>query len=137
PMQADLNGTGCPSSRGNHEGDTMLETYPFTKTSITLMNTDIYYTYHLNGKPPILLIHGFVASSYTFRPIMPLLAETFSVIAMDLPGFGRSEKSTTFKYTYENYARLVIACMDHFKWTHAHLVGHSMGGQIALNAAAT
>lgn len=63
---------------------------------------------------------------------MPLLAKDFSVIAIDFPGFGRSEMSTTFRYTYENYAKLVIACMDYFKLHHASLVGHSMGGQIAM-----
>lgn len=107
----------------------------FTKTHITLMNTDIYCTYKLNEKPPIVLVHGFVASSYTFHPIMSLLAQHFSVIAIDLPGFGRSEKSTTFHYTYENYANLIITLLDHFNLEHVHIAGHSMGGQIALYTA--
>lgn len=107
----------------------------FTNTHIKLMNTDIYCTYNLNDKPPIVLIHGFVASSYTFHPIMPLLTQYFSVLALDLPGFGRSEKSTTFRYTYENYANLIIALLDHFNLGRVHIAGHSMGGQIALYTA--
>lgn len=108
---------------------------PFTKTHITLMNTTIYCVYNLNDKPPIILIHGFVASSYTYHPIMSHLAHHFSVIALDLPGFGRSEKSTKFLYTYENYAKLIIRCMDHFNLEHVHIAGHSMGGQIGLYTA--
>lgn len=112
-----------------------LVTDAYTKTYLTLKNTNVYCEYVLNGKPPIVLIHGFLASSYTFHSIMPLLARDFSVIAIDLPGFGNSEKSTKFHYSYENYARLVIACMDYFELGNACLAGHSMGGQIAMYTA--
>ncbi|WP_231746935.1 alpha/beta fold hydrolase [Lentibacillus sp. JNUCC-1] len=107
----------------------------FRKTILTLMDTEIYCEYTLNGKPPLILIHGFVASSYTFNPIMPLLAQDFSVIAIDLPGFGRSEKSKHFTYSYENYAKLISECLDYFHFDKITLVGHSMGGQIALYTA--
>lgn len=93
---------------------------------------NIYCEYELNHKPPIIFIHGFVSSVYTFRRIIPLLSEHFSIIAIDLPGFGRSEKSTSFIYTYENYGRLIAACIEHFQLDKVFLVGHSMGGQIAL-----
>lgn len=106
----------------------------FTNTYIDLMDTDIYCTYCLNDNPPIILVHGFVASSYTFHTVMPLFTQDFSVIALDLPGFGRSEKSTDFLYTYENYAKLILACMDHFGLDRVFLAGHSMGGQVALYA---
>nr|WP_240795402.1 alpha/beta hydrolase [Aquibacillus halophilus] len=89
----------------------------------------------MNDKPPIFLIHGFASSTYTFRRIIPLLQEQFSIISVDLPGFGRSEKSTSFVYTFENYAKLLIECMDQFNISNTHIVAHSMGGQIALHMA--
>ncbi|WP_010096903.1 alpha/beta fold hydrolase [Ornithinibacillus scapharcae] len=104
----------------------------FSSTSLKLQNTNIYCEYLLQDKPTIFLIHGFVASSYTFNQLKPLLAENFSVIAIDLPGFGKSEKSISFTYSFENYAKLVLECLDYFRIGEAVVAGHSMGGQIAL-----
>lgn len=106
-----------------------------SRTFINIDNVNIYCEYVLNNKPPVILIHGFVSSTYTFNQLIPLLAENYSVIAIDLPGFGRSEKSRTFVYSYENYAKLVIRCLDYFQLNDVKIVGHSMGGQIALNIA--
>ncbi|MFD2046499.1 alpha/beta fold hydrolase [Ornithinibacillus salinisoli] len=105
------------------------------KTYLNISNVNIYCEYTLSEKPPIFLIHGFVSSTHTFHRLIPYLAKQFSIIAIDLPGFGRSEKSKTFIYSYSNYADLVIQCMDHFKLESVYMVGHSMGGQIALNTA--
>ncbi|WP_229740782.1 alpha/beta fold hydrolase [Ornithinibacillus halotolerans] len=100
------------------------------------MNTNVYCEYVLHeDKPTIFLIHGFVASMYTFNRLKPLLAKDYSVIAIDLPGFGKSEKSISFTYSFENYANLVIECLDYFKIDKASIAGHSMGGQIALYTA--
>ncbi|MEC5425223.1 alpha/beta hydrolase [Virgibacillus sp. C22-A2] len=107
----------------------------YTKTMLPLTHGTIYCEYILNGKPPIILLHGFVSSTYTFNRLIPLLKENFSIIAIDFPGFGRSEKSKTFIYSYDNYAELVIECMDYFKLENAVIAGHSMGGQIALYTA--
>ncbi|WP_318842356.1 alpha/beta fold hydrolase [Virgibacillus alimentarius] len=104
----------------------------YTKTMITLAGAKVYCEYFLNEKPPILLLHGFVSSTYTFNRLIPLLQKNFSVIAIDLIGFGRSEKSTTFIYSYANYARLVAECIDYFQLKNVTIAGHSMGGQIAL-----
>ncbi|RKQ31348.1 alpha/beta fold hydrolase [Oceanobacillus halophilus] len=108
------------------------------RVSTCTLNIDdvkVYCEYILNGKPPIVLIHGFVSSTYTFNRIIPLLENHFSIIALDLPGFGRSEKSTKFVYSYENYAKLVAKCMNYFQLDDASIIGHSMGGQIALYTA--
>lgn len=107
----------------------------FTKKYINVMNLNIYCQYYLQNKPTIILIHGFVASSYTFNRLMPLLANHFSIIAIDLPGFGKSEKSTSFHYSFDNYANLVLQCMNYFQIREAYIAGHSMGGQIALYTA--
>jgi pimeloyl-ACP methyl ester carboxylesterase len=107
----------------------------FHKATIKLASINIYCEYKLNGKPPILLIHGLVASVYTYKKMMPLLEKHFSVIAIDLPGFGRSEKSMKFINSYENFAKLIAACIDYFDLKEVYLTGHSMGGQISLYTA--
>ncbi|MDL4840439.1 alpha/beta fold hydrolase [Aquibacillus rhizosphaerae] len=109
-----------------------MKTKQIHKEMITIGNLHVYCEYVLNNKPPIILIHGFVSSTYTFKHIIPLLAEKFSVVAIDLPGFGRSEKSKKFIYSFKNYAKLIVECLNFFNLNKVTIVGHSMGGQIAL-----
>ncbi|RDW20316.1 alpha/beta hydrolase [Oceanobacillus arenosus] len=112
-----------------------MEQMPLAKEMITIGNVKIYCEYVMNGKPPIVLIHGFVSSTYTFYRLIRLLEKHYSIIAIDLPGFGRSEKSTAFIYSYSNYAAIVAECIQYFKLDEVCIIGHSMGGQIALNTA--
>lgn len=104
-----------------------------TQKYITLCGVKVYCEYSfVENRPPLLLIHGVAATLYTFNSLIPLLKEHFSIINIDLPGFGRSEKSTTFIYSFQNYAEIISACIDYFNLENVNIVGHSMGGQIAL-----
>ncbi|MFJ8237483.1 alpha/beta fold hydrolase [Ureibacillus sp. NPDC094379] len=105
------------------------------QTYLKVGDINLYCEYILNDKPPIFLIHGFASSTYTFRRIIPLLQKQYSVIAVDLPGFGKSEKSLSFIYSFQNYAKLMLECIHQFGYSNTHIVAHSMGGQIALNMA--
>lgn len=105
------------------------------KENIQVMNLNLYCEHSITEKPPIILIHGYLSSTYTFHRVMPLLEKYFSIIAIDLPGFGRSEKSKKFRYSFENYAKLIREVLDYFNIQKAMLVGHSMGGQVSLNVA--
>ncbi|MDB5648690.1 MAG: alpha/beta hydrolase fold protein [Hyphomicrobiales bacterium] len=60
-------------------------------------------------KPPLLLLHGFPTSSHMFRDLIPLLAESFHLVAPDLPGFGLSALPSRDKFTYsfENLAKVM------------------------------
>lgn len=103
---------------------------------IELCNVKIYCEYSLHDtRPPLILIHGVAATMYTYNALIPLLKNHFSIIAIDLPGFGRSEKSSSFVYSFKNYAKIIAALIEHFKLKDVNIVGHSMGGQIALYAA--
>lgn len=106
-----------------------------TQKYIDLCGVKIYCEYSfVENRPPLLLIHGVAATMYTFNSLIPLLKDHFSIIAIDLPGFGRSEKSSLFIYSFQNYAKVVAACIDYFKLENVNIIGHSMGGQIALYA---
>lgn len=61
-----------------------------------------------NG-PVILLLHGFPSSSHMFRDLIPLLADSYRLVAPDLPGFGRSDMPgrDVFGYTFEHLADVV------------------------------
>jgi pimeloyl-ACP methyl ester carboxylesterase len=61
--------------------------------------------------PAILLLHGFPTSSHMFRNLIPALADSYHVVAPDLPGFGFSDspEREKFPYTFENLARVMDA----------------------------
>ena len=86
------------------------------------------------AKPPMILIHGYTASVYVWKTAAPMLAEAgFHVIAIDLLGFGYSEKPSWFDYSIQSQARMVSRFMNRLGIGRATLVGSSYGGAVALN----
>lgn len=82
---------------------------------------------------PVVLLHGFGASTYAWRKVMPGLAARFHVIAIDLNGFGYTQRPKDFEsYTREGQADLVLRVMDALGIDKAHLAGHSYGGGISI-----
>jgi len=84
----------------------------------------------------VILIHGLNGSVDDWLRTIPALATDFHVVAFDLPGFGKSDKGSQH-YSPTRYARLAHFLADHyFENKPYHIVGHSMGGAIALRFAA-
>ncbi len=92
-----------------------------------------YQEFGDNSKPHMILIHGFTASVYVWKTVAPMLAEAgFHVIAIDLLGFGYSEKPSWFDYSIQSQARMVSRFMNRLGIGRATLVGSSYGGAVAL-----
>ena len=88
------------------------------------------------NNPTLLLIHGFTASTYVWHAVAPRFAdEGFHVVAVDLLGFGYSEKPASFEYTIEAQARMIARLMNRLGIGTATLVGSSYGGAVALTVA--
>ena len=84
---------------------------------------------------PVIFIHGLGASMYAWRKnLAPVMAAGYRVVALDLLGFGSSDKPAR-GYTNAAYAQLIVALMDSLHLPDAVLVGHSMGGEIAAEVA--
>jgi pimeloyl-ACP methyl ester carboxylesterase len=86
------------------------------------------------AKPPIVLIHGYTASVYVWKTAAPLLAAAgFHVFAVDLLGFGYSEKPSWFDYSIQAQARMISRFMNRLGIGRATVIGSSYGGAVALN----
>ena len=80
--------------------------------SIEVQGVDVFYREAGSPQAPtILLLHGFGASSYMFRDLLPKLAAQYHVIAPDLPGFGQTtvKPGVAFQYRFDNLANVIDA----------------------------
>ena len=82
----------------------------------------------------LVLIHGYTSLSYTWKDVFEPLSKNFRVIAVDLKGFGFSEKPDG-DYSKREQAVLVKGLLDHLKIEKAWLAGNSMGGEVSINVA--
>lgn len=98
-----------------------------------LQDEPIHYMEAGEGAP-LLLLHGLLAWSYSWRKNLTYLSSAAHVFAPDLRGFGLSDKSRS-DHSLEEQANLVLQFMDHLGIEQAVLCGHSMGGEIAMRIA--
>ncbi len=84
----------------------------------------------------ILLIHGWLGSSYDYIRVLEALDDRYHVVAPDLMGFGLSEKSLTFDYAKANQASQMAKFLEALSLENVIVMGHSMGGDIAIHLAA-
>lgn len=92
----------------------------------------MYYERAGRGDPSLVLIHGNVASSRWWEPVWGKLAEHFSVVRMDLRGCGRSERPG-WGHAVPQYSADVRELIRELGLENVVLVGHSMGGSIAMD----
>jgi len=94
-------------------------------------DVELHYEEHGDGEP-LLLIHGFGASTYTWRHLVPALAVRHRVVLVDLKGFGRSPKPADDAYSIHDQVRLVARFIRGRDLVRPIIGGHSFGGGVAL-----
>ncbi|MGE8133375.1 alpha/beta fold hydrolase BchO [Novosphingobium subterraneum] len=82
--------------------------------------------------PAILLLHGTGAATHSWRDVLPLLVQDFTVIAPDLPGHGYTKGRPRQGLTLPGMASAVIALLDTLGQRPSLIVGHSAGAAIAI-----
>src|SRR5215207_7831020 len=87
------------------------------------------------GGPPVVLVHGWLSSSRVWEPLASRLAQRFTVYALDLAGFGDSDKPIS-GYGIRYGSRLLYAFCAHFGLARVAVVGHDIGGTMAVKLAA-
>jgi pimeloyl-ACP methyl ester carboxylesterase len=86
------------------------------------------------GPDVLLCLHGLGGTKASFLPTLAALADRYRVVAMDLPGFGESDKPIAAPYDSEWFARSAFDVLDALEVDRAHVAGNSMGGRIAIEA---
>ncbi|HUJ80058.1 MAG TPA: alpha/beta fold hydrolase [Nitrospiria bacterium] len=94
----------------------------------------IYYKEAGQGEP-LILLHGFGETHATWEKLMPGLARHHRVISVDLKGAGYSDKPDDGRYRVADQAAIVEALADELHLQGVTLVGHSLGGGVALMTA--
>jgi pimeloyl-ACP methyl ester carboxylesterase len=84
---------------------------------------------------PVMLLHGWADSTFTWREIIPRLSKRFRVIAHDCPGFGYSDKPEK-ALSYAEQAAVAVKVLDRLGVRRAFAAGNSMGGGAVLHMAA-
>ncbi|MDX2053738.1 MAG: alpha/beta hydrolase [Polyangiaceae bacterium] len=104
---------------------------------VTVQSTRLRVTEGGSG-PVILFIHGLLQDSRTWDGVMTHLGPERRVVAVDLPGFGESEKPPLgrFEYTVDAFTEVVCDLYGGLDLGRAAVVGHGLGGAIALRLAA-
>lgn len=125
----------CASSRipGLQSMDDLVYDYPVKKMELS-NNTTLAYVEAGSGDQTLIFIHGLGSYIPAWNKNLPELSKHYRCIAIDLPGYGKSSKGN-YEFSMTYYAQVIKEFADKKGLDNVVLVGHSMGGQIALTAA--
>jgi haloalkane dehalogenase len=87
----------------------------------------------LGSGSPVLLLHGWPTSSYLWRDVMPPIAERNRVIALDLPGFGGSDKPVGVTYDFAFFAEAIDGFLEALGVEATGLAVHDLGGPVGVH----
>ena len=107
-------------------------TTPHLRTIVGDDDSTLAYR-ELGDGPPVLLLHGWPTSSYLWRNVMPALAEHNRVLALDMPGFGGSDKPTDVRYDFDYLEAAIDRFLEALGVDEVALAGHDLGGPLAVH----
>jgi pimeloyl-ACP methyl ester carboxylesterase len=107
---------------------------PKNATFANVEGARIRYVDTGGDKPAVVLIHGFASALDAWATVIPELSKTHRVLALDLKGFGWSDRPEG-DYSPEAEAKIVLGLMSQRNIENASVVGHSWGASVALSAA--
>jgi len=87
--------------------------------------------------PAVVLVHGFGGNVYSYRKLIPLLARDHRVVAVDLKGYGYSQRDGQAGVSHGDQVAMLKGLLDRLGIGRAAFVGHSMGGAVVQRFAAT
>lgn len=106
--------------------------YGFATHSQRINGINVSYIDEGKGEQTIILVHGLASNGGFWRNNIGELSKQYRVIAVDLPGYGKSEKGV-YPYTMTFYADIVSGLIKQLGIEKVTYIGHSMGGQIGIH----
>lgn len=100
------------------------------QSTITVNDRSFAFSEYGESGPLLVLVHGFGEDSTVWQELIPALISRCRILCLDLPGFGQTPLSGP--YQMEELASVVAAILDEKKEERCLLLGHSMGGYVAL-----
>lgn len=119
---------GCANWRSKEGQDVLPDTMKVEDVDGVKLAYEEYGSGH-----PVVLLHGFGASTYSWRQVAVSLSASNKVICVDLMGFGHSEKPSGESYTLDRQASLLKQFLANKNIDSPVLVGHSYGGGVCLS----
>jgi pyruvate dehydrogenase E2 component (dihydrolipoamide acetyltransferase) len=97
----------------------------------------LFYVLAGRGEPPLVFLHGIGGTQSTWQAVLPAFAAHYRVCAVDLPGHGKSDKPApeTADYSLVGMGRAAAQALDALHLVPAVLIGHSLGGAVAMQVA--
>ena len=108
------------------------ELYPFQSHFLTIENNQIHYIDEGAGTP-LLFVHGTPEWSFGYRDVIKQLRRSFRCVAIDLLGFGLSDKPNGTDYTCAGHSRRLTKFIEHLDLKNFSVVANDFGGSISLS----
>lgn len=121
------------TSPGGPAAEVLGAAFPYEPRFVTVHESQMHYVEEGEGDP-ILFIHGNPTSSYLWRNVMPFVTPVGRAIAMDLIGFGRSDRPD-LDYTFQDHYRYVEGFVEALDLENVTLVIHDWGSTLGLEYA--
>jgi EmrB/QacA subfamily drug resistance transporter len=141
-LGAALLASGLPSRRREHEPERAQPRRPRRSVEVPgVARNEMWLNGHrlvyrvAGAGPALLLVHGLLDNSLTWRKVIPRLARTHTVIAPDLLGHGESDAPSDLDYSPAAQAGTLRDLLDVLGHDHVTIVGHSLGGGVAMSFA--
>lgn len=106
----------------------------FDERTVTIDGVALHLHEGGSGGPPVVLVHGFGGTSFSWRHLFPAIARRHRTLAFDLPGHGYSDRPEGFDYSPLRLGKLLLSLMEAEHVEEAVVVGNSYGGAVAVSA---
>lgn len=103
-------------------------------TSVDVHGQRVHFV-DVGSGPALVLLHGWSGSTFSMRRTIPDFSGQYRVVAIDLPGYGFSSRDESADYSTPAQAATLLALLEHLGIGRATVLGHSMGGGVAMRLA--
>lgn len=112
-----------------------FEGFAFPERWVYLDGLQIHYVDEGYGSRPVLMVHGNPVWSYVWRRLIPSVASDHRALALDLMGFGKSDKPNPVLHDFPHHARIVSGFIQSLGLRNLVLILHDWGGPFAMQYA--